>query len=177
MSSLPKRCIVDTNIPISANMANRPDSIPEELRECVLTCIECVEHVVENGGLVIDDNGEIFDEYRTGLSLSGQPGVGDRFVKWVHDHQWVATSINRITITRQGESYREFPDHNGLSGFDHSDRKFVAVANAHPDKPPILQATDSKWWGFSSVLDELGISVLFLCPEYVKDKYSRKKAR
>ena len=49
-----------------------------------------------------------------------------------------------------------------------SDRKFVAVANAHPAKPPILQSTDSKWWGWKEALQEVGITVHFLCPEYVK---------
>ena len=47
-------------------------------------------------------------------------------------------------------------------------------ANAHPDKPPILQATDSKWWGWKDALAEVGITVHFLCPDYVKAKYAEK---
>jgi len=83
-------------------------------------------------------------------------------------------SVERIAITPDGDSYSEFPDHAGLSSFDISDRKFVAVAKKHPDEPPILQATDSKWWGFKDVLNDVGISVTFLCPEYVKAKYEKK---
>lgn len=76
-----------------------------------------------------------------------------------------------MTITRNGESYDEFPDHDDLNDFDNSDRKFIAVANAHPAKPPVLQATDSKWWGWKDALNEVGITVQFLCPDYVASKY------
>jgi hypothetical protein len=60
------------------------------------------------------------------------------------------------------------------ANFDNSDRKFVAVANAHPDKPEILQATDSKWWGWKDALAKVGITVSFMCPEYVRIKYEEK---
>lgn len=44
-------------------------------------------------------------------------------------------------------------------------------------KPPILQATDSKWWGWKDSLGEAGIKVKFLCPEFVKQKYGKKIPR
>ena len=62
----------------------------------------------------------------------------------------------------------------GLDDFDPSDRKFVAVANAHPEKPPILEALDSKWWGWRDALSAAGITVLFLCETEVKETYERK---
>ena len=58
--------------------------------------------------------------------------------------------------------------------FDKSDQKFIAVAHAHPDKPVILQSSDSKWWGWKDALSEVGIDVQFLCSEYVKNKYREK---
>ena len=101
-----------------------------------------IEHVV-NKGMVIDDGDEIFNEYRGQLAMQGQPGIGDIFMKWVHDNSWNPDKVKRVSITPSNSSYEEFPEHDGLVDFDNSDRKFVAVANAHPDKPPILQATDS----------------------------------
>jgi hypothetical protein len=136
--------------------------------------VEAVEHVVKNGGLVLDAGNEIFDEYRQQLSLKGQPGVGDRFMKWVHDHRWKFPTANRVTITKNGDSYDEFPVHDGLIHFDNADRKFIAVANAHHAKPSILQATDSKWWGWKDALAEAGITVRFVCPVYVEAKYREK---
>ena len=174
MSGMSKKCLVDTNVPKTANLAVKPEQIPDELTDCVLACVEAVELVVENGGLVIDAQDEIFDEYRQQLSMSGQPGVGDRFMKWVHDNRWCFPDADRVWISKSGDFYDQFPDHEGLKNFDNSDRKFVAVAHAHSEKPPILQATDSKWWGWKDALDEVGIKVKFLCKEYIKAKYAEK---
>ena len=174
MSNLPKKCLVDTNVPINANLATNPDPSSDVPDECVLACVEAIEHVVKKGGLVLDSSDEIFTEYRSNLSLSGQPGVGDGFLKWVHDNRWKFPDADRVTITKNGHSYDEFPDHDGLTRFDNSDRKFIAVANAHLDKPPVLQATDSKWWGWKDALQEVGITVRFLCSDYVESKYQEK---
>ena len=175
--NLPNKCLVDTNVPKMANRAlQSDDNISPEEHACVLACIDAVEHVINNDCLVIDNENKNFYEYLGQLSLSGQPGMGDSFMKWVHDHCW-GPKCDRIKITRNNSSYDEFPDtnkHPGLKNFDPSDRKFVAVANAHPDKPPILQATDSKWWGWKDALAKAGIEVHFLCECYIKAKYEEK---
>jgi hypothetical protein len=177
MDNLPDKCLVDTNVPKTANLAVDPGNIPNDLANCVLACVEAIDYVVKNGRLVLDDADEIFDEYRKQLSLSGQPGVGDHFMKWVHDNRWKFPDADRVSITRNGDSYDEFPDHENLVDFDISDRKFVAVANRHPSKPPILEATDSKWWGWKDVLDQVGIIVRFICPQYIEAKYREKMGK
>jgi len=174
MSSLPKKCLVDTNVPIVANLALKPDSNEDVPCSCIASCIEAIQHVTINGKLAIDEKGEIFNEYLKHLSLRGQPGIGDMFVKWIHDNQWNSKKVDRVIITKCGDSYDQFPDHDGLKTFDNSDRKFVAVSNAHPDKPPILQAKDSKWWGWKDALSEVGIPVHFLCQSYIEAKYAKK---
>ena len=100
--------------------------------------------------------------------------LGNIFMKWVHDNRWTLPDSNRVAISKKGDSYNEFPASEGLANFDISDRKFVAVANAHPEKPTILQATDSKWWGWKDALELEGISVHFLCEKYVESKYAEK---
>lgn len=175
--SLPEKCLVDTNVPKTANLATQPDPASDVPDCCVLACIEAIEHVISRRTLVMDAGDEIFDEYRQQLSMRGQPGVGDRFMKWVHDNRWSFSNSDRVAITKNGDSYDEFPDHDGLKEFDKSDRKFVAVANAHSEKPPILQATDSKWWGWKEALEEVGITVHFLCPEYADTKHTEKMGR
>ncbi len=175
--SLPEKCLVDTNVPKTANLATQPDPASDVPDCCVLACIEAIEHVKNRRALVMDAGDEIFDEYRQQLSMRGQPGVGDRFMKWVHDNRWGFSSSDRVAITKNGDSYDEFPSHDGLKEFDKSDRKFVAVANAHSDKPPILQATDSKWWGWREALKEVGVTVHFLCPGYAETKYAEKMGR
>lgn len=172
--SLPPKCIVDTNVPINANLAIASGEIPDDMASCVQSCVNAIEHVMKKGEFVIDSSNEIYNEYLHKLCLSGQKGVGNAFMKWVHDNRWKLPESDRVDISKDGDSYKEFPDHEGLAHFDISDRKFVSVANAHPEKPPILQSTDCKWWGWKDALNEVGITVHFLCPEYVKTKYKEK---
>jgi hypothetical protein len=161
-------CLVDTNVAITAN-----GNVPDDLILCAVKCIEIIEKVMKSKSLVLDEDGEIFAEYTNKLSYSGQPGVGDRFLKWVHDNQW-KLQRNRVAITKNGDSYDEFPDHEDLKKFDISDRKFIAVAYAHVNNPIIYQATDSKWWGWKEALSECGIKVDFICPDYIEAKYKQK---
>ena len=103
--------------------------------------------------------------------------MGDSFVRWVHDNRGWQHLVQTLAITPKDtdpRDFNEFPDHQDLSGFDPSDRKFVAVANAHPKKPPILEAADSKWWGWKDTLNACGITVEFLCPDEIKKTYNRK---
>ena len=179
MNNPPDKYVVDTNVPIVANLATsygENDDIP---LDCIKACFKAIDHAFKNGGLVIDDGGEIFEEYSRYLSLKGAPGQGDKFIKWVHDFQWNPDKVTRISINRLNSTYKEFPEHDGLVNFDIDDRKFVAVANAHSDthKPPIFQATDSKWWGWKNALSAVGITVCFLCPSYVKEKHAKKMGR
>ncbi len=174
MRRLPAICVVDTNVPKTANRSINPANIPDDLVDCVDACVDAIEHVINSRGLVLDDGDEIFEEYRRQLKMKGQPGVGDRFMKWVHDNRWRLPAANRVKITKTANSYLEFPAHVGLSRFDPSDHKFLAVANAHPEKPAILQAVDSKWWGFKDALTDAGITVHFLCESYTEKKYTKK---
>lgn len=169
-----KAYVVDTNVPKVANLAAKPEENSDVPDACVLDCIEAIEYVTQNKALVIDNGDEIFTEYRHQLSMKGQPGIGDKFMLWVKDHRWSLPEVNQIQLTEENGSYAEFPHDNRLADFDPSDHKFIAVANGHPKKPPILEATDSKWWGYKNILSELGITICFLCPEYVEAKYIQK---
>ena len=72
--SLPKKCLVDTNVPKTANLANQPDPDSDVPEACVLACINAVEHVIKKRCLVVDAGDEIFNEYRQQLSMKGQIG-------------------------------------------------------------------------------------------------------
>jgi len=182
MSSGRLRCVVDTNVARAANERRATNGGADVSEACVAECIKTLRRIMEDGHVFLDDWGLIFDEYRRNLSLSGQPGAGDMFVKWVHDHQYNLTWCTLVPITPKGTVSRgdpptdfvEFPDHPGLRDFDPSDRKFVAVAAAHPEHPPILNATDTDWWIARKALEERGITVEFLCPE-IEEIHKRKE--
>lgn len=148
-------CVVDTNVAVVANGGH-----PEASPDCVRRCIRQLGDVRRGGRVAIDDGWRILGEYRRNLSESGQPGVGDRFLKWLlqnHANRQRCAKVILTPVDEAAQEYAEFPSSPALAGFDPSDRKFVAVANAHPAKPPILQAVDSKWRAFEGHLAAMGV--------------------
>lgn len=164
--------VVDTNVPLVANAATRGD-VPWDL-ECVRACVSAIRRVQEDGGLVLDDAHRILGEYFRGLSRKGMPGLGDAFAKWAWDHQHDERVCEQVVITEDGDSFIEFPDHDGLGDFDLSDRKFVATAAVH-GSASVLQAVDSKWWGWKDALREAGVEVRFVCPTTIAALHAGKQ--
>jgi hypothetical protein len=162
--------ILDTNVPIAAN----GDSTVSP--ECAERCIDAILRITQGEErLAVDDANLIVGEYGHKL-VAGQQGVGHEFLKWVYNTQWDTTYCERVTITpgagsADGCDFEEFPKHEALASFDRSDRKFVAVATAHPKRPPILEAADAKWVGWAKALAEAGVTVEFLCEHEIKVKY------
>ena len=114
--------------------------------------------------LVLDNRWIIINEYMDNLRSSGEPGTGDRFLRWVlvnKDERCDWVSITPVDGSER--EFEEFPPDPALNGFDPADRKFIAVARAHPEKPPILQAVDSQWWDFRDALSRNGVMVEFIC--------------
>jgi len=166
-----KAQVVDTNVLIVANRRHN------ETRACANQCTQALLRIRHSGAIVIDDAHRILEEYRIYCSFSGQPGMGDAFFRWVYNNIARIDLVNRVAITPMvspPQFFEQFPEHDALKTFDPSDQKFVAVANAHADKPPILQATDSKWWMWKDALRECGIVVEFLCQDEIQQTYERK---
>ena len=157
--------VVDTNV---AMVASRLTPQADEL--CVNACIRRLLSIQQLGGLLVDDKGFVLREYTNNLGYSGQPGAGHAFAKWAHDHQAIPASVRQVNITPRADAgwrrYDEFPDRADLTTFDRNDQKFVAVALASGENPPILNAVDSDWWNHQAALRAAGISFEFLCPQH-----------
>ena len=154
--------VVDTNVLIVANGRDCPQASPK----CILSCVRRLEEITQNGTLVIDDAWHIIREYNHKVSQSGQPGVGDAFLRWILTNQYNPQWIEQVPITpMDDDDFAEFPSTPALANFDRSDRKFVAVALTHPQKPPICNAVDSDWRNFHEALVQIGITVEFLCSD------------
>ena len=156
--------VVDTNVPKVANGFSEQAS-----EDCVEICVEKLEQITAGEmKLALDDQRRIIGEYRRQLDPSGQPGFGDAFLKWVEINWTNSEYCDRIEITPVDGpkiNFEEFPDDPALADFDDDDRKFVAVACAHPERPPILQAVDSKWRNFLDALHRNGVTVEYLCED------------
>jgi hypothetical protein len=163
--------VVDTNVAVVANDASRAD--PEWPAACVLACIEAIERVMSVAQpIAIDELGLIINEYLSNLHMAGQPGIGDQFVKWVHDNQGRPETCVRVAINPTEGSFDELSTEL-TELVDPSDRKFVAVAIAH-GKATILEATDSKWWGWQEQLRAAGALVEFVCPDLIAELHEKK---
>ena len=156
--------IVDTNVALVANGKMKKAS-----GYCEVSCIDKLLEIT--GGklkLALDDQRRIIDEYRNKLSPDGQPGIGDAFLKWVEMNWTNEEHCDRVSISPIESSeteFEQFPADAALENFDPDDRKFVAVAFAHPEKPPILQAVDTQWWDFRDALRRNGVTVEFVCED------------
>ncbi|WP_008311810.1 hypothetical protein [Leptolyngbya sp. PCC 6406] len=118
---------------------------------------------------MIDDRFHILKEYQNKVSPSGQPGVGDAFLKWILTHRGNPNHCHQVSITpTPNGSFKEFPSSPDLQGFDLSDHKFVATALSHPDRPAIFNAVDSDWKQFGPALAAAGVKVKQLCPQILK---------
>ena len=165
--------IIDTNVPKMAANVNAQNKLDAK---CSYECLTFINRLISSNDtiVVLDSPGEIFREYRNNLSSGGQDTVATIFFNWVcrnltcRENSLVEQQY--ITVTGDRE-YAEFPDSPSLNGFDISDRKFIALANAHPEHPQIVEASDSLWWGFKDALNDLGIHIYFLCEDYVKTQY------
>ena len=135
--------VVDTNVPVVAN--GRSEQADPD---CVIACINVLGGIIANGFVVLDDAMQILHEYMSNLSMSGQPGAGDAFMKWVWSIQADVDRCERVCLTprpSESDDFNEFPDDADLADFDRSDRKFVAAALASRKKPLVLNAVDPDW--------------------------------
>jgi hypothetical protein len=151
--------VVDTNVAVTAS--GRADQAGPV---CVLSCVKALEEITTNGRIVLDSEMLILTEYMQNLSLAGQPGVGDAFLKWVWQYQSVVERCEKVSITPENGGFREFPPVPELAGFDPDDRMYVAVAIASPSRPKVLNAVDSDWWNYRHALRKHGVRVKNLCP-------------
>lgn len=155
-----KPFVVDTNVAI---VANQPDGAQ---LQCAAACAAALYQITKAGVLVMDEAGLIFAEYKNHLSFAGRPGAGDVFFKWLSDNRYKPDRVAQVALAEDRErpgEFAAFPMDAELAAFDRSDRKFVAVALSHPERPPILNATDDDWWNYKEALARQGVAIEFVC--------------
>jgi hypothetical protein len=165
-----KKVVVDTNVLLVANGQHDQAST-----DCVVACVMRLQGLTKTGGVVIDDGHRILGEYRKKTALNPPKGVGDVFLKWLMRNATNNRHVDQVPLTETApDSFDEFPVPSLAAAFDPPDRKFVAVAHAHPRRPPVWQAADSKWLDWWQELLAQGVRVEFLCRSDL-DRFYRKK--
>lgn len=163
---------MDTNVATTANGANSGAS-----PSCVAASARALQAVMASGHVFIDAGSRIVAEYRRNLRANGQPGPGNEFLKWILTHEWGGQRVTRVPIIPKhddAEDFEELPTPPRGVSYDRSDRKFLAVAAAHNEHPPVLQSFDSKWWGWRDALAQIGVTIHFLCKDEIAKKHRKK---
>lgn len=164
------KAVIDTNVLLVANRQH--DDVSDD---CVIECVRHLQALQKSGVAVIDDCYRILGEYQNKTRLNPPKGVGDVFLKWLLQNQSNQKYVEQVPLTETEEnSFNEFPDKALEPNFDAPDRKFAAVAHAHPDRPEIWQAADCKWLDWWPALQAKGVQVKFLCPDDACSFYRKK---
>lgn len=155
--------VVDTNVAVTAN-----GGAPQASCVCEDACRQALWRITQGRSrLALDETDIAFGEYRKRLSLSGQHGVGDAFMKWVHDNRWNPSHCEQVEVTLlSGGGWRRFeevPDDDDLRRFDRSDQVYVAISRACDARPQVLNAVDADWWEHEDVLARHGVKVKHVC--------------
>ena len=172
---MPKTIVVDTNVLIAANGSDK------EWIQIALKCAQRLKQVQDGETICIDSSRLILREYSRHLP-GARKGFGDMFFLWLVQNQMNATHCLQVTVNPTNQESTEFAEFPNLGAeltplIDPSDRKFIAVSHAAPNETPILQATDSKWWGWKAGLAEAGIPVEFIDDEFLRPIYEKKMGK
>jgi hypothetical protein len=154
------RCVIDTNVAIVANGRPNPNDLKTPSINCRIECVMFLMEIAKNGRVLLDAAGAIQAEYRRHLNPTGAPGVGDRFYQIVL--QSSPHLVERVDLPKRPDGeYQDLPQSLIDAAFDHSDRKFAALANNQG--VTVHNASDSDWIHKSLIFEEEGIQVNNLC--------------
>lgn len=166
--------VVDTNVIRVANQQHSGVS-----PQCIADCALELQAIMREGRLAIDSSFQILSEYQAKTKkIKGKgPGPGDAFVKWALQNRMNPAKCDQVElIAHNDRGFSSFPEDEQLENFDPSDRMFVAVACAHSERPPIVEAADSKWLDWAEALKRHGVEVIFVCEKDIR-RFRQQKAK
>ena len=154
--------VVDENVLIVANDLTRlslgmQPVCPEANDQCRLRCAEALERLMKTGGVSLDDGMEVLNKYKAHCSFSGQPGIGDAFLRAVFERGYVPEWAERVTVRDGAEIL--LPAAFLESAFDNDDHIWVAISYNSNHTPIIINAVDSDYRIFRAELDAIGVRV------------------
>ena len=167
------RIILDTNVPAKAAVS--PNACPMEELELQRACMEYIRMltVEQDKKLVLDLDYEILKEYQNNVCKDSS--MGKLFFRWLYNYYATILPQDHIKLKKdESGQYIDYPYDEDTKEFDESDKKFVALANAHFERPPIIEAADGKWLGYVKAFAKYGIHIKFLDIDYAQKMYEQK---
>jgi hypothetical protein len=166
--------VIDTNVLLVAD-----GKAAQMSPACRAECAQRLEAVKAGECVVLDQGRLILREYQKKLDPSGKPPTpGNLFLKWLMTVWRNERHVSQVPITPINAEQTDFAEFSSdpalVTAFDPANRKFVAVANAHPEKRPIVESADSKWLGWEADLKRHGIQLEILCRRELEAIRARK---
>ena len=147
--------VIDTSVPATATGQN---DVAE--RDCQFACIELIECALNSGVIYIDDDEEIFTEYRLRLQNEESGSIGMRFLTEISKK--VSIREHTICLTKISEgNYAEVPSAITDSTFDSDDCKFIAVAAKAG--ATVYNATDTDYLHHKKLIRSCCVKLEFVC--------------
>jgi predicted nucleic acid-binding protein len=143
--------VIDTNVLIVASL---------ESHDLALTCLEFLEKILEEEHTILIDDfydqksrnyiSEIANEYSSNLSSQD---AAFWILQKIRSYEPDGI-IKRVVVKKDKNNkyYLNFPKDSKLKKFDKSDRKFVTVAILSNMDPEIVNAVDTDWKTFETIL-------------------------
>ncbi|MFZ4828180.1 MAG: hypothetical protein ACOYLB_12580 [Phototrophicaceae bacterium] len=159
---MPPSKLIDTNVPLVAMDQERPP-------DCQRACLALIKRVLAGEVRVVLDTGKhVLQEYRKNMYPDPSNGFASQFLAYLLNNEYTLERVYRVKLTQDADGrYLTFPDDPRLARFDPSDKKWVALAIGYHhemgESAPIVNASDSDWLEYNSLLREHGIIIEFLC--------------
>jgi hypothetical protein len=167
------KVILDTNVPVMASVA--PNLCKDEELVMQKKCMEYIRQLTTKGDnkIVLDMKHEIMTEYENNVNKN--TSMGKLFFRWLYNYTPKMDMDDLLELKRDDRGrYKDYPYDEITKNFDESDKKFVALANLHGEKPPIIEAADGKWLGYVDAFAKYGIKIEFLDYDYANKMYRKK---
>lgn len=155
--------VVDTNVFVAAQGDATHLSQP-----CQQTALSFVRDLGYKHTIAVDQTRKIINEYRNNIPRLSA----------------IDTLLNKMLTTGRIDMVAVAFDDNGDAILpnacqmkDRSDRKFVAVALTHPNKPPICNASDTDWLENEKELNACEVQMMHLCERETREKFAAKQAK
>ena len=156
-----KYFVIDTNVFIAANDGAKHLS-DRDVDKCKLF----VSALFFGAVISLDLQGEILSEYFKYMNLSGQPGLSDRFFKYLWDHHYNKAFCELVDVEKNEKGiYLHLSGRNDLLAFDPSELKFIAVYLGSKNPVRICNASDSDWNNCKEILQKNNIDVYEILAE------------
>ena len=164
--------IIDANVILLTDVSK----IPTDQLKCAKKCVHFLQNFINDpdASIVLDAEGRVIKEYRRAFELNRDPNMASEFCKWVYQHMPKNPEDFLCLREKNENEFESYPDSEKLKEFDPPDRTYIALAYNHCERPPIVEASDSKWWGIKDELKKHAIDIRFIDEDYIKEKYMQK---